>query len=291
MPVVDQQFSIRDLEQFSGVKAHTIRMWEQRYALLTPQRTSTNIRYYTGEDLKKLLCVSLLLEHGHKISSVAQLGPTKLADSVGTLAAENDPAARDALLKVAMLQFDEVAFRHVVGQSEEAMGFDRTATEVLLPFLSGIGRLWLSDAICPAHEHFVSHLVREYFIAHAASLPPGSGQTLVLYLPEREIHDIGLLYLHALAKSRGQHSIYLGASVPMEDLAEVARTFPGATFVASCTAFPLPDGAGDYVTAISRTLPEGHRVFLSGRMFDGIEAPDGVCLLPNGHALTQALFQ
>ena len=290
MPVVDQQFSIRDLEQFSGIKAHTIRMWEQRYGLLTPQRTATNIRFYTGEDLKTLLCVTLLIEHGHRISHVAKLGPGTLADSVGQLAAHDDPAARDALLKVAMLQFDEAAFRDVVQKAEASLGFERTATQVLLPFLSGIGRLWLSDAICPAHEHFVSHLVREYFIAHAAALPPGKGQALVLYLPEREIHDIGLLYLHALAKSRGLHSIYLGASVPMEDLAEVARNFPGAMFVASCTAFPMPDDAQAYVDAVAAAVPEGHRVLLAGRMFDGVQPPPAVCCLPNGMALTDALF-
>lgn len=290
MRVVDQQFSIRELEQFSGVKAHTIRMWEQRYALLNPRRTATNIRFYTGDDLKKLLCVSLLIEHGHKISSVARLGPAKLADTVGTLAASHDPAAREALLKVAMLQFDEAAFRAVVTQAEEGMGFDRTATEVLLPFLSSIGRLWLSDAICPAHEHFASHLVREYFIAHAAALPPGTGDALVLYLPEREIHDIGLLYLHALAKSKGLHSIYLGPSVPMEDLAEVARTFPGATFAASCTAYPLPDDAAAYVDALVKTLPQGQRVLLAGRMFQGCVAPEGMLLLANGLELTRALF-
>ena len=181
---MEQEFSIRDLEQFSGIKAHTIRMWEQRYGLLTPRRTATNIRYYTGEDLKKLLCVSLLVDHGHRISTVAQLGPAHLAESVGKLAEEDDAAAREALLKVAMLAFDEAAFKEVVQRSEALLGFERTSTEVLLPFLAGIGRLWLSDAICPAHEHFVSHLVREYFIAHAAALPPGSGEVLVLYLPE-----------------------------------------------------------------------------------------------------------
>jgi DNA-binding transcriptional MerR regulator len=111
---VEQEFSIRDLEQFSGIKAHTIRMWEQRYGLLTPRRTATNIRYYTGEDLKKLLCVSLLVDHGHRISTVAQLGPARLAESVGKLAEEDDAAAREALLKVAMLAFDE-AVRVVQG--------------------------------------------------------------------------------------------------------------------------------------------------------------------------------
>ena len=287
---MEQEFSIRDLEQFSGIKAHTIRMWEQRYGLLTPRRTATNIRYYTGEDLKKLLCVSLLVDHGHRISTVAQLGPARLAESVGKLAEEDDAAAREALLKVAMLAFDEAAFKEVVQRSETLLGFERTATEVLLPFLAGIGRLWLSDAICPAHEHFVSHLVREYFIAHAAALPPGSGEVLVLYLPEREIHDIGLLFLHALAKSRGFHSIYLGSSVPLADLAEVARTFPGATFAAACTAHPLPDDAQAYVQAVAETVPAGHRVVLAGRMFADVEAPEGVVCLPNGPALTLALF-
>lgn len=285
-----QQFSIKDLEHFSGVKSHTIRMWEQRYGLLTPQRTATNIRYYSGEDLKKLLNVAMLLSNGYKISKVAAMGSQALADAV--MRVQQEGGSHDAflnMLKISMLNYDEALFRNVSRAYTEAHGFDRTVRELYLPFLSQVGILWLTDAICPAHEHFISHLLRQVIYARVESLPVPEARNeepvVVHYLPELEIHDISLLFMHCLAVEAGKRSIFLGASVPFEDLLDVAKQFPSIHFVSYCTTVPSTAGAAEYVDKVQRHFDESPHVFhLGGKMFEGVQPTSTVHLYTDGGA-------
>jgi hypothetical protein len=285
-----QQFSIKDLEHFSGVKSHTIRMWEQRYGLLEPKRTATNIRYYSGEDLKKLLNVAMLLSNGYKISKVAAMGPQALTDAV--MRVQQEGGSHDAflnMLKISMLNYDEALFRNVSRAYTEAHGFDRTVRELYLPFLSQVGILWLTDAICPAHEHFISHLLRQVIYARVDSLPVPESQNdepmLVHYLPELEIHDISLLFMHCLAVESGKRSIFLGASVPFEDLLDLAKQFPAIHFVSYCTTVPSTAGATEYVEKIQRHFADSpHTFHLGGKMFEGIKTTDAVNLYADGGA-------
>lgn len=232
---IAQQFSIKDLEHFTGIKSHTIRAWEQRYNLLTPKRTSTNIRYYSGDDLKKLLNVGYLIDHGSKISKVAQLSDQALIDRVQEMQMEEGGlSAVFSQMKLSMLNYDEVLFREIVDRYTAEHGLDKTVLDVFLPFLSQIGVLWLTNTICPAQEHFISHLMRQELHAAVSTsdIPVREDHPpLVLYLPEREIHDISLLFIHFLCRLNGLKSIFLGASVPFSDLITVADQFPNAVFV------------------------------------------------------------
>lgn len=293
--MVMQQFSIRDLEHFSGIKAHTIRMWEQRYQLLEPNRTDTNIRYYTGDHLKFLLNVGMLLDSGMRISKVAAMSPDEIAQAVAAIQQEagSDEAIFNAL-KVSMLNYDEALFRRVSEAAVAQRGFNRTVQEIYLPFLGQMGMLWLTNAICPAQEHFISHLLREQLMSVAHATPPPSPEDApiwVLYLPEREVHDLSLLYFHVLAREAGVRSIFLGANVPFEDLEALGRQFPAVRFVTYCTTFPAPGDASLYVERLSLAFAgTEHRCFLGGRVFAGVASTATVTVADSGAALAQHLF-
>lgn len=291
-----QQFSIKDLEHFSGIKAHTIRVWEQRYGLLEPKRTATNIRYYSGEDLKKLLNVSMLIANGHKISKIAAMPAAAIVEAVQRVQQEGGThEAYMNMLKISMINYDEALFHNVTQTYIAANGFQRTVQELYLPFLGQIGVLWLTDAICPANEHFMSHLLRQQLYGRLESLPStdvlSNAPVYVHYLPEQEIHDISLLFFHYLCREQGHRSIFLGASVPFEDLVELGKQFDEVKFVSYCTTHPSTKDAPDYLANIERHFAGSpHRFYLGGKVFEGVESNDVVAVYSNGAALYQALY-
>ena len=274
-----QEFSIKDLEHFTGIKAHTIRAWEQRYGLLNPRRTSTNIRYYTSEDLKLLLNVSLLNQNGHKISHIAAMGESEMGNALRALETVSDREDHWlGMLKISMLNFDEQLFRSVSKTFEEQSGFSDLLLRLYLPFMGQIGMLWLTNAICPAHEHFVSNLIRQRLFRAVDELPPVdpsyTGSVFALFLPEREIHDISLLMVHYLLRSAGYKSLFLGQSVPLEDLTQLDAQFPELNCVAYCTTYPAENGVVDYFNRVLReSSTTSLRFHYAGRVFNGVESP------------------
>lgn len=223
------RFQIRDLEEFSGVKAHTIRIWEKRYGLLAPDRTGTNIRTYSLDELKAILNVAYLNQKGYKISKIAALSAADRERLVNEVAGERMEGS-DVLnsLKLAMLSFDEVLFDSVSSKYRDAHGFRSLVEQVYVPLLEQIGLLWQSNSICPAQEHFVSNLIRHKIIIATGALPLNSAakdRVFVLYLPENEIHELGLLYMDYLLRSNGERTVYLGQSVPVSDLEQVVSKF------------------------------------------------------------------
>ena len=292
---VAQQFSIKDLEHFTGVKSHTIRVWEQRYNLLVPKRTATNIRYYSGDDLKKLLNVSYLMYHGMKISKIADLGDQALIDKVNEVQIEEGGlSAVFSRLKLSMLNYDEALFNEIVREHSNEYGLEKTVLEVFLPFLSQIGVLWLTNSICPAQEHFISHLMRQVLNSAVDSLQDdlkSDAPIAVLYLPEREIHDISLLFIHFLCRKYQIRSVFLGASVPFSDLMGVAEQFPNARFVSYCTTYPASSEAQSYVNLVTSEF-EGldNKFLLAGKVFEGCTSNDVVTTVTNGEDLMKVLF-
>lgn len=290
------RFSIRDLEGFSGVKAHTIRIWERRYGLLAPSRTTTNIRTYGVEELRTLMNVAYLNRHGVKISKIAALSPEQRSDQVRELATR----AGDALgplntLVLAMVSYDEPLFRRTSLEFEAAHGFRALVEQVYLPFLEQVGLLWQTRAICPAQEHFTSNLVRQRLAAAIERTPPSSAgeRTFVLYLPEHEIHELGLLYLHYVLRSHGARTIYLGESVPTPDLAQVTQHVAGPiTFVGIYTAFPPPEEMPQHLLRLRNDLPDRARVWLYGARFRdaAVHPPTGVAVASTFTGLMERLL-
>ena len=258
--VREQVFTIKELESFSGIKAHTIRIWEQRYNLLKPDRTDTNIRRYTDHDLKRLLNISLLLNLGYKISGIAKLSDTEIQDAI--LKSQINHGAdqhHQHVLKIAMLNYDEILFNSVIDPFVAQNGIEKTFVEVIIPFLHSIGVMWQADAICPAQEHFISCLIRQKLfslIEGLKSVPVTKEKTLVLFLPELEIHEISLIMLQHVFKARGYKTIFLGQSVPVDDLVQVYQRLGTVHFVSILTTNPMPILLNDYMKKISKLFTD-----------------------------------
>ncbi len=215
-------YSIRDLEQISGIKAHTIRAWEQRYKILTPQRTSTNIRYYTDENLKYLLNISLLNKNGIKISKIAKMTQKEIAAKVSAISEVNfDHDNQLDALTISMIQMDERVFSRIINADIKQMGFERTMIDVINPFLEKLGLLWLTSSITPIHEQFITCLIRQKIISAIDRLDHPrypEAKKFLIFLPEGDHQELSLLFLHYLLKSRKHSVVYLGGDVSCDDL-------------------------------------------------------------------------
>jgi DNA-binding transcriptional MerR regulator len=214
-------YTIKDLEQISGIKAHTIRIWEQRYQFLQPQRTETNIRSYSGEELKVILNVSLLNKYGFKISHIDKMSTAEIEEKIlglNQLDAEKERVV-NALIKD-MVSLDMLSFERQLDNYIANKGIEKTITEIIFSFLERVGVLWITNHINPAQEHLASNLIRQKIILGIEKLPKmnPSGKLVVLFMPEGEYHEIGLLFVHFLLKSKGYNVDYLGTNVPLVDL-------------------------------------------------------------------------
>ena len=217
-------YSIKDLERLSGIKAHTIRIWEKRYDLIKPKRTKTNIRYYDNDDLKHVLNVAALKRHGSKISAIAEMNATEVAEKVMEITAvESDEEILIEGLIVAMIEFNAIRFDKIINNTIIRIGFEETVVKLIYPFFVKIGFLWQVRSINPAQEHFISSLIREKFILAINNLdhnPNPKGKQFILFLPEGELHELGLLFYNYLISKAGHRVIYLGQSVPVGCVAD-----------------------------------------------------------------------
>lgn len=215
------KFTIKDLENLSGIKAHTIRIWEQRYSFLKPQRTATNIRYYSNQELKMLLNISLLNKYGFKISHINRMTNEELKEKTLTLSggqAQQERIVNELIQHMVDLDLD--AFEYVIDQFIVSRGIEKAITFIIFPFLERIGILWQTDHINPAQEHIITNIVRQKIIVGVENIitPFSLKSSVLLFMPENEHHELGLLFLQYLLKSRGIKTIYLGANVPLKDL-------------------------------------------------------------------------
>ena len=251
-------YSIKDIEKLSGIKAHTIRIWEKRYRLVEPKRTDTNIRYYDDQDLKKLLNVALLNRNGHRISQIANLGVEELNKKIQNLSNEHrDNESRIDDLIISMIEMDERQFEKVLSTAIMQSGFENTILYTLYPFFEKIGILWLTGAINPAQEHFISNLVRQKLIVAIDGIVDRSdanNKHFVLFLPENELHELGLLFKAYLLKKRGHKITYLGQSVPFEDIKKVSDLLNPDYFVTSFYTAITGESINDYLKKLSENL-------------------------------------
>ena len=221
-------YSIKELEKLSGIKAHTLRIWEKRYNLIAPHRTNTNIRYYTDFELKKILNVAVLNRNGIKISNIARLNDAELKEEIMRIS-ELNPSHQNIIdaMVVAMIDLDEIKFKSIVDKFLSRKGIKDTVINIFYPFLNKIGVLWQAGDVNPAQEHFVSNLIRHKIIVAVENLSipfnPNS-QRFLLFLPEGEWHEIGLIFSNYLIKEAGHEVIYLGQSVPYTDVLATGAT-------------------------------------------------------------------
>ena len=263
-------YSIKDLEQLSGIKAHTLRIWEQRYNLLQPMRTDTNIRFYDDASLKLILNVALLNDNGYKISKIANMTEAEMREEVVKLT-EKTLTHDDQIhaLTLCMIEMDEERFEKVLSTNILKIGFEQTMLNIIYPFMSKIGVLWQTGAINPAQEHFMSNLIRQKLIvAIDGQIYKGGGKKFLLYLPEGEWHEISILFAAYLVKLKGHKLIYLGQNTPDEDLQIVYRLHQPEFLMTVITTSPNSEEVQDYIYTISERF-KNSEIILSGYQIVG----------------------
>jgi DNA-binding transcriptional MerR regulator len=219
-------FTIKDLENLSGIKAHTLRIWEQRYNFLKPERTFTNIRYYSNNELKTILNIALLNKYGYKVSHIDKMTGDEIRDKVLTLNQQEAQQERIVNELVQhMVELNTKAFEETLSSYILVRGIERTITQIIFKYLEKIGILWLTNHINPAQEHLVTNIIRQKLIVgiEGVSSPLKVNKTILLFLPEAEYHEMGLLFMYYLLKSRGIEVIYLGTNVPLADVGYVVK--------------------------------------------------------------------
>jgi len=269
---VKKYFSIRDLENLSGIKAHTIRIWEKRYNLLSPERTSTNIRTYNLSSLQKLLNVSLLYNHGYKISRIAKIPEKDIPITVKELVSRNtDQNQAVNAFKMAMINFDQALFQKTYDQLLQKRSFRVIFWEVFMPLLTELGLLWQTDTISPAHEHFITNLIKQKIYSSSEKFqaiePAKEDKVFVLFLPENEIHEIGLLFVNYEILLRGYKSIYLGQTMPLENLIDIQNYHDDIYFLSYFTIVPTKDRLTSYIDSFNKKMGEGgnYNLWIMGR--------------------------
>ncbi len=264
-------YSIKDLEQLTGIKAHTLRIWEKRYNIVEPRRTLTNIRYYTDEDLRKLLNISILNRQGFKISNIASLENKDLNDKIISISNKSlETESQIEGLMIAMLELDEQKFEKILNTLILNLGFEDTMTKVLSPFFEKIGILWQIGTINPAQEHFVTNLVRQkMFVAIDGLIRPSNmpiQKTFILYLHETELHELSLLFYSYLIQRKGHKVIYLGQMVPIDDLSLIADIQHPDVIVSVFTSTYKIKDIQDHLDKLA-TLFTSQKIFVGGIQF------------------------
>ena len=264
-------YSIKDLEQLSGIKAHTLRIWEQRYNIIAPQRTDTNIRTYDDQDLKLVLNISLLKDYGYKISEISKLSSEDMAQEVLKISTKplSYPDQIQALT-LAMIDFDEEQFEKIIDTNESQFGFENTVVNIIYPFLNRIGILWMTGSIAAGQEHFVSNLIRQKLISaiDKQSNKPTTGKTYVLFLPEGEFNEISLLFANYIIRARANKVIYLGQNLPFSDLQFVYQTKRPDYMFTAFTSVPANHEVQPFVDRMAKVFPDT-RLLLTGYQIVG----------------------
>ncbi len=260
-------YSIKDLEHLSGIKAHTIRIWEQRYNFIKPSRSDTNIRSYDDSDLKLILNIALLKDNGFKISRIAEMSPSEMTKEVISLT-ERKLNFPDQIhtLTLAMVDIDEDRFDKIISSNVLKLGFEKTMINIIYPFLSKIGVLWQTGSINPAHEHFISNLIRQKLIVaidgqYVAPLP--DAKKYILFLPEGELHELSLLFANYIVRSRQNRSVYLGQSLPLHDLVSVYDVHRADYIFTVITSVPGQEQVQKYINKLASLFRES-TVLLTG---------------------------
>jgi len=263
-------YSIKDLERLSGIKAHTIRMWEQRYGVLNAARTDTNIRYYDDNDLKHLMSLALLNKKGHRISKLAPLTKSELADKVNELAESNTEFdAQVEGLVIATIDYDEKRFEKIMNTAILQLGFEDTFRNIVFPFLDKVGIMWISGALLAAQEHFMSQLLRQKILVAIDGHINRYAETpkkFLLFLPNGEWHELTLLFLNYLLRARDHKVTYLGASVPIKEVITVGESIQPDYFYTIISSVPTGYSIDEYLNTLAEKFPKS-TIFASGNQF------------------------
>ncbi|NOU58231.1 MerR family transcriptional regulator [Marinifilum caeruleilacunae] len=278
------KYSIKDLEKITGVKAHTIRIWERRYGIIQPERSKTNIRSYSDSDLRKLLNISMLNSSGIKISHLAKLSSIDLEAKILELSRSSKSIGfHIEKLTLATVNFNEELFESILSKCVLESGMESTITDVLFPFFERIGVLWQVGSISPAQEHFISNLIRQKLFASIDSL---SGKSLegaskvLIYLKEGELHEVGILFYNYILRRNGYSTLYLGQDLPFKDLKNAVNDYNPDYIISSFISPINPEDINAYLINMEKSF-EGKTIMITGLQLkqDGVVVPNSMDLI------------
>lgn len=278
-------FTIKDIENLTGIKSHTLRIWEQRYGIPQPKRTATNIRYYDDDDLKLLLNVSMLNRQGHKISHLTNMSRTDLEGlALAVSASSEDTNIQLETMLAAMFNLDEAAFDRILTTNLLKSGLEHTMHNLFFPFMKRIGVLWQSGQVNPAFEHFMSNLIRQKIIVAIDGLTPvkiDNPKKFLLFLPEEETHELGLLFANYIIRSRGHHTLYLGQNLPFTDIDSVLTQYQCNYIMSVLTLIPLKTTPHAFINKIAARFSK-YSIILTGNQVTSLattETPKNVKII------------
>ena len=263
-------FSISQLAQFSGIKAHTIRIWEQRYDALKPQRSEGNTRYYDNNQLMRLLNIVSLMDEGYKVAELCRLSDEELVQRLKGLETHNDPRNPEeyyvSQLIAAGMNYDEWHFEKVFSHCLLRMGMKQTYQKVLYPMISRMGLMWTQTEFMPSHEHFISNIIRQKFFTALDSLPPvvEEDKRWLLFLPENEFHELGLLHAHYLIRASDRKSYYLGANLPLTSLISAVEQINPDNLLLFMVHNETQERAQAYLDDLRNLFPD-KSIYVSGK--------------------------
>ena len=266
-------YTIKDLENLSGIKAHTIRIWEQRYSFLKPHRTDTNIRFYSNDELKKLLNVALLNKFGFKISHIDKMNEEEIAAKI--LSLNQQDALQDRIVNTLiqnMVDLDMEAFEDVLDDFIAARGIEKSISQIIFPFLQKIGILWLTNHINPGQEHLVTNIIRQKLIVGIESVRSTVkiNKSVLLFLPETEYHELSLLFMNYMLKIKGVTTIYLGCSISLKDVEYLATLKKPDYIYTHLTSVGARFNFDKFITTLSKAFPKTP-VIISGQLTNTYE--------------------
>ena len=270
-------YSIKDLENLTGIQAHTIRIWEQRYSLLCPERTPTNIRRYSDKELRKLLSVSMLNNNGLKISKIARLSDADIAEAILQLSESKDSKIESQIetLKLIMVDMNEAKFEKLFNHLVLQMGFEETIIKVFIPFFKRATFLWHTNSVSVAQINFISSLYKQKLYVAIDGLEPSESvndKKLILFLPKTELLDEGLLFCNYMARRRGLHTLYLGTLFPTKELPDILQKNPNS-YLISVATFAQVDLTA-YYTKILSACNENQKLLLTGTQTNTVKITD-----------------
>ncbi len=289
---MEATYTIKDLEQLTGIKAHTIRIWEQRYKILKPVRNENNVRCYCSEDLKLMLNISLLNNNGYKISKIAGMPMDELMEKVmDTIEGNTDFTDQIGALTIAMIDFDEGRFEKIISSNILKLGFEKAIIQVVFPFLMRVGFLWQTGSISPSQEHFISNLIRQKLVVAIDSLydaPGKNSQTFILFLPKGEMHEISLLFSSYIIKSKGHRVIYLGQNLPIVDLEKACEKHYPDFLLTVFTALSDVERIQKYLSYLGNKY-ENSEIWVSGYQVIGqdLDLSNNITVIPSINNLIQ----
>lgn len=221
-------YSIKQFSEITGITKFVLRTWENRYDFLKPERTESNIRVYTDEMLVRALNINLLLKNKYKISKICKLDDSQIAKEIENLEKNESGDLTVQYINeiiISCINFNGVKFNNIYNEGVKKFGLKKFYKDVLLITMQRIGILWLSNQVSPSQEHFLSEQIKQKISASINDVfyKKQTGKNWLLFLPENEFHEIGLLFAKFILVKNGHNVIYLGSNVPYESLNDVVK--------------------------------------------------------------------